>query len=147
MSVLKLKLDQDQLVDDFFESTYLVGIVSPVRDYQLCWQVNRELGYRFKVNNTLEINLTKNNRHFHFTVYEDRENIKSVSHYLYNNHCKAEFLMPELKHIDYLWLIKGNYYQVDDIKKLIDQVRKLEFVQLVSIVDIKDLRNRMNLIF
>ncbi|RAJ10432.1 hypothetical protein LX64_00034 [Chitinophaga skermanii] len=147
MSVLKLKLDQDQLVEDFFDATYLVGLVSSARDFQLVWQINRELGYNFRVNNSLEVNLAKNNRQFFFTVYEFQEHTKSVSHYFYNNHCQAEFLLPDLKNIDYLWLVKGNYYQKSDIIKLVDQLRKLGLIQLVTIVETKELKHKMNLIF
>lgn len=147
MSVLKLKLDQDQLVEDFFEDTWLAGIISQARDYQLCWQINKQLGYDFRVNNSLEINLTKQRRAFYFTVFEYQELTKSAAHYLYNNHCKAEFLLPELKHVDYIWLIKGNYYQDADVKHLVEQIRRVELIQLVSLLDMKDIRNKINLIF
>ncbi|KAA2245264.1 IPExxxVDY family protein [Chitinophaga agrisoli] len=147
MSALKLKLDQDQLVEDFFESTHLMGIVSSARDYQLSWQLNRQLHYPFRVNNSLEIKLTKHQRSFFFTVYEFQEPTKSVSHYLYNNHCKAEFLLPELKNIDYLWLIKGDYYGPQDVKKLTEALRHVELVQLVSLLDLREIKNKVNLIF
>ncbi len=147
MSVLKLKLDQEQLVEDFFEDTWLAGIMSPARDYQLCWQINRQLGLDFRVNNSLEIKLTKQQRSFYFTVLEYQELTKSAAHYFYNNHCKAEFLLPELKHVDYIWLIKGNYYQAKDVRDLIEECRKVELVQLVSLLDMKDIKNKINLIF
>lgn len=147
MSVLKLKLDQDQLLEDFFEATHLIGIVSSARDYQLCWQLNRDLHFNFRVNNSLEINLTKNQRAFYFSVFEFEEPTKSAAHYFYNNHCQAEFLLPELKNIDFLWLVKGDYYQLEDVKKLIEQLRQVELVQLVSLLDIREIKNKMNLIF
>jgi len=147
MSILKLKLDQDQLVEDFFDSTHLIGIVSTARDYQVCWQINRHLFCDFRVNNSLEIRLTKSHRSFHFTVFEFLEPTNSVSHYLYNNHCQAEFLLPELKNIDYVWMVKGDYYQLQDVKKLIEQLRSVAVVQLVSLLDIREIKNKMNLIF
>lgn len=147
MSVLKLKLDQDQLLEDFFESTHVIGIVSSARDYQLCWQINNYMHLDFRVNNSLEINLSKNNRAFYFSVFEFEEPTKSSVHYLYNNHCQAEFLLPELKNVDYLWMVKGDYYQLADVKKLIDQLRHVELVQLVSLLDIREIKNKMNLIF
>jgi hypothetical protein len=147
MSVLKLKLDQDQLLEDFFESTHVIGIVSAARDYQLCWQINKHMHLDFRINNSLEINLSKNNRAFYFGVFEFEEPIKSSVHYLYNNHCQAEFLLPELKNVDYLWMVKGDYYQLNDIKKLIEHLRHVELVQLVSLLDIREIKNKMNLIF
>lgn len=147
MSILKLKLDQDQLIEDFFDSSYLIGIASAARDYQLCWQINRQLHSQFRVNNSLEITLSKNKRSFHFTVFEFLEPTNSVAHYFYNNHCQAEFLLPELKHIHFLWMIKGDYYRPDDIRKLIEDLRQVPLVQLVSLLDIREIKNKMNLIF
>ncbi|PSL49038.1 hypothetical protein CLV51_101368 [Chitinophaga niastensis] len=147
MTILKLKLDQDQLVEDFFESTHLIGIASSARDYQLCWHINRHLHTNFRVNNTLEITLTKKTRSFHFPVLEFHEPTNSVAHYFYNNHCQAEFLLPELKQIHFLWMIKGDYYQPDDVKKLLEELRRVPLVQLVSLLDIREVRNKMNLIF
>ncbi|MBC9933719.1 IPExxxVDY family protein [Chitinophaga qingshengii] len=147
MSILKLKLDQEQLVEDFFENTHLIGIASTARDYQLCWQINRQLHTNFRVNNLLEITLSKKNRSFHFTVMEFHEPTNSVAHYFYNNHCQAEYLLPELKNIQFLWMIKGDYYQADDIKKLLEQLRLVPLVQLVSLLDTREIKNKMNLIF
>jgi hypothetical protein len=147
MTILKLKLDQDQLVEDFFESSFLIGIASSVRDYQLCWHINHHLRTSFRINNHLEITLSKKTRSFHFPVFEFQEPTISVTHYLYNNHCHAEFLLPELKHIDFLWMIKGDYYQPAEIKKLLEELRLVPPVQLVSLLDIREIKNKMNLIF
>jgi hypothetical protein len=50
-------------------------------------------------------------------------------------------------HIDYLWLIKGDFYQLQDVKKLIEELRHVELVQLVSLLDLREIKNKMNLIF
>ena len=147
MTILKLKLDQEQLVEDFFENTHLIGIASSARDYQLCWHVNRQLHTNFRVNNNLEITLSKRSRSFHFPVLEFLEPTNSVAHYFYNNHCQAEFLLPELKQIHFLWMIKGDYYQPHDVKKLLEELRIVPLVQLVSLLDIREIKNKMNLIF
>ena len=147
MTILKLKLDQEQLVEDFFENTHLIGIASSARDYQLCWHINRQLHTNFRVNNNLEITLSKRSRSFHLPVREFLEPTNSVAHYFYNNHCQAEFLLPELKQIHFLWMIKGDYYQPHDVKKLLEELRIVPLVQLVSLLDIREIKNKMNLIF
>lgn len=147
MTVSKLKLNQELLVEEFFESTWLLGIISSVKDYQLCWQINQQLGFHLRVNPELEIKWEKKKRSFYFTVFEFAEPTKSVNHYLYNNHCKAEFLLPELKHIDYLWLLKGDYYQEKDIRQLVELLRQVGGIRLVSVLQQEELKNRSNLIF
>ncbi|RFS24025.1 IPExxxVDY family protein [Chitinophaga silvatica] len=147
MSVLKLKLDNDQLVEDFFDNTHLLGIASTSNDYQVCWHINRQLHTAFRINNSIEITLAKKNRSYHFPIYEFHEPTNSVAHYFFNNHCQAEYLLPELKQVQFLWMIKGDYYQQSDVKKLLDELRLVPLVQLVSLLDIKEIKNKMNLIF
>ena len=59
---LKLKIDNEALAEEFFEDAVLLGIVAPVKDYMFCWQINQTLGIDFRVNNDIEIQLTKKNR-------------------------------------------------------------------------------------
>ncbi len=80
-------------------------------------------------------------------MFEYQELTKSAAHYFYNNHCKAEFLLPELKHVDYIWLIKGIITRPPTSKLLTEQCRKVEPVQLVTLLDMKDIKNKINLIF
>jgi hypothetical protein len=35
---MKLKLNIEDMTEGFFENTRLIGIVAPVKDYQLVWQ-------------------------------------------------------------------------------------------------------------
>lgn len=59
---MKLKIDNETLVEEFFECTRLLGIVAPVKDYQFSWHINQAMGFNFRVNNNLEIELKKKGR-------------------------------------------------------------------------------------
>ena len=41
---MKLRLNVEELNDDFFEDTRLLGITAPVKNYQFCLQLNNHLG-------------------------------------------------------------------------------------------------------
>ncbi|HYH14068.1 MAG TPA: IPExxxVDY family protein, partial [Flavisolibacter sp.] len=56
---MKLVLDSKDLADSFFEDTRLLGIMAPMKDYLFCWQLNQLLGVDFRINNEIEIQLTK----------------------------------------------------------------------------------------
>ena len=56
---MKLKLDIDSLNEDFFEDTRLLGIIAPVKNFQLCWKLNNLLGFDFRLNADIEIHLKK----------------------------------------------------------------------------------------
>ena len=56
---MKLRLNIDELNDDFFEDTRLLGISTALKNYQFCWQLNNMLGYNFRLNPEIEIHLRK----------------------------------------------------------------------------------------
>src|SRR5688572_33064738 len=105
---MKLALDNKNLTDDFFEDARLLGIMAPIKDYQFCWNLNSLMGMDFRINNDIEIQLTKKKRNYFFTVYEFREPTGPLEHYMYNNQFDGEYLLPEFKHLDFLWLMKGD---------------------------------------
>jgi hypothetical protein len=144
---MKLKLDLDDLADDFFEDTRLLGIVAPVKDYQFCWQLNNSLRFDFRINNEIEIQLSKKQRKYFFGVYEYPEPNCSLVHYLYNNQFDGEYLLPEFRHLDFLWLLKGD--QVDDtmLRDLIGCIKMINSVQLVTELTNEKIKNKGHLIF
>jgi hypothetical protein len=98
------------------------------------------------MNNDLEVVLMKKEKKCFFTVYEFEEPARFTTHYLYNNHYKGEYLLQELKNIDFVWLVKGSYYNGEEIRWLADSIRSIQNVQLVTLLKAEGLKNRENLI-
>lgn len=144
---MKLVLDPKELTDDFFEDTRLLGIMAPVKDYLFCWQLNNLLGVDFRINNEIEIQLTKKQRHYFFAVYEFPEPHTSLIHYLYNNQFDGEYLLPEFKHLDFLWLLKGDIVTEQALQQLIESIRTIKGVQLVTELTNEKIKNKEHLIF
>ncbi len=144
---MKLKLDLDDLADDFFDNTRLIGIVAPVRNYQFCWQLNQLLRYDFRINNEIEIQLLKKQRHYYFSIFEYREPHNSLAHYLYNNQFDGEYLLPEFKHLDFLWLMKGDTVADEFLRSLMAAIKSMPGVQLVMELTNEKIRNKGHLIF
>jgi hypothetical protein len=144
---MKLKLDIDDLADDFFEGTRLMGIVAPLKSYQFCWHLNQLLRFDFRINNDLEIQLIKKQRKYYFSVFEYREPACSLVHYLYNNQFDGEYLLPEFRHLDYLWLLKGDTVGNDLLQNLMSSVKTVGVVQLVVELTNEKIRNKGHLIF
>jgi len=147
MATQKLKIDNEALAQEFFEDSLLLGIVAPVKDYQFSWQLNQMLGFKFKVNNDIEIQLTRKQRKYFFTIYEYAVPSITLVHYLYNNQFDGEYLLPEFKHLDFLWLIKGDVVEADDLAALIQAIRTLPGVQLVTEMTNEKIKNKQHLIF
>lgn len=144
---MKFKLDIDDLAEGFFEDTRLLGMVAPVKDYQICWHLNQNLRFDFRNNTDIEIQLTKKQRQYFFSVYEYREPQSCLVHYLYNNQHDGEYLLPEFKHLDFLWLMKGDLVtdeQLNDYKLI---TRNIPGVQLVTELTNEKIRNKGHLVF
>jgi hypothetical protein len=144
---MKLKIDNDQLAEEFFENVVLLGIVAPIKDYQFSWQLNEVLDLNFRVNHDIEIELTKKNRKYFFSIYEYAVPSTSITHYLYNNQHDGEYLLPEFKHLDFVWLIKTEMVESNYLKELTESIKALPGVQLVTEMTHEKIKNKQHLIF
>jgi hypothetical protein len=70
-----------------------------------------------------------------------------IVHYLYNNQFDGEYLLPEFKHLDFLWLIKGDILPAEELKALMQSIRSLPGVQLVNEMTNEKIKNKQHLIF
>ena len=129
---MKLILDTKDLTDGFFEETKLLGIMAPMKDYQFCWQLNNLLGIDFRINNELEIQLKKKDRNYFFAIYEYPEPSTSLKHYLYNNQHDGEYLLPEFRHLDFLWLLKDDHVSDEALQNLVHSIRSVNGVNDVG---------------
>ncbi len=135
------------MADEFFDGTRIIGIVASMKDYQFCWQLNQLLGFDFRNNNDIEIHLTRKNRNYYFSVFEYKVPHQSLMHYLYNNAFDGEYLLPEFKHLDFLWLMKGDVVTDEYINELQPVIRTINGVQLVTEILNSKIKNRGHLIF
>ena len=144
---MKLVLDNKNLTDDFFEDTKLLGIMAPIKDYQLCWHLNSLMGMDFRINNDIEIQLTKKKRDYFFAVYEFCEPTDSLFHYIYNNRFDGEYLLPEFRHLDFLWLMKGDVVNEETLQQTINGIKEINGVQLVTELTNEKIKNKEHLVF
>ena len=143
----KLVLDNKELTDDFFADTRLLGVMAPVKDYQFCWHLNTSIGLDFRSNNDIEIKLLKKKRWYFFGVYEFCEPTRFLSHYVYNNQFDGEYLLPEFKHLDFLWLMKGDEVSDESLQETIQTIKSINSVQLVLELTNEKIKNKEHLVF
>lgn len=143
---MKLRIDNETLAAEFFEDARLLGIVAPVKDYVFSWNINQRLGFNFRLNNNMEIQLRKKERNYFFAVYYYRVPGSNAEHFLYNNQHDGEFLLPEFKHLDFLWITKGEEVSDDAMKALQQSIKLLPSVQLVNEMTHEKIRNKQHLI-
>ncbi len=144
---MKLKLNIEELNEDFFSDTHLLGIMVAAKSYRFCWQLNNSLGYNFRLNPDIEIHLQKKGRQYFFPVYQHTVYGTELNHYIYHNQYDGEYLLPEFKHMDFLWLVKGDYIPDEQCSELIKSVRGMNGVQLVAELTNEKIITKGNLVF
>ncbi len=144
---MKLRIDNDVMIEDFFADARLLGIVAPMEQYRFCWHLNKLLNLNFRINNNIEIQLNKKTRKYFFTIYEYTTPASTIRHYLYNNKDDGEFLLPEFKHLDFLWLVKDDVMPDKETLLLIGSIKTIPAVQLVTELTNEKIKNKQHLIF
>ncbi len=144
---MKLKIDNEAIAQEFFEDALLLGIVAPIKNYQFSWQLNQILGFDFRVKHDYEIELSKKERKYFFSIYEYVVPSTSLVHYLYNNQFDGEYLLPEFKHLDFVWLLKGETVSAESLKNLMQSIKSLTGVQLVTEMTNEKIKHKQHLIF
>ncbi|MFT4202912.1 MAG: IPExxxVDY family protein [Chitinophagaceae bacterium] len=145
---MKLVLDIEDLTDDFFEGVRMFGVVSTYKNYKFVWEVNNALGLAFRCIPENEISIQKKNRQCYFPVYQHNVKNSTVSYYCYHNYFDGEALLPELKNIDFICLVKGgDSMSENEWKQLLANVKSVNCVQLVSEIRLEQIKKRENLVF
>ena len=143
----KLRLNVDELNEDFFEDTRLLGITAPLKSYQFCWHLNNLLGYEFRLNPEIEVHLRKKERSYFFSVYQSAESNSFLQHYVYHNQFDGEYLLPEFRHMDFLWLMKGDLVDDDKCNWIRQAINNISGVQLVVELTNEQIKNKGNMVF
>jgi len=144
---MKLRFDNQAMLEEFFENTRLLGIVARLEQYRLCWNLNHILNFDFRINNSLEIHLNKNTRNYFFPIYQFGQQSGTIKHYLYNNEDDGEYLLPELKHLDFLWLMKDDIMKDEEVNVFMNSIRTIPSVQMVIELTPEKIKSRQNLVF
>ncbi len=142
----KLLLNTDGIEEDFFTGTRLLGIISQLKGYRFCWQVNAQLQYDFRLMTDAEVQTRKKNRNYFFQVYQYQEPGYQMVHSIYENQYEGEYLVAELKHFDFLWLIKADIIPEENITDLQQNLKTISGLQLVTELQLEKIKNKENLI-
>jgi hypothetical protein len=66
---------------------------------------------------------------------------------LYDNKHDGEYLLPEFKHLDFLWLLKDDFVSDEALQHLVKSIRTVNGVQLVVELTNEKIRNKEHLVF
>lgn len=137
----KLVLDMSAVQEEFFSDTAMIGIGCPLQGHEFCWTINRRLDFNFvrEPENDVEYKPAKDHAHF-FSLYKYEEPLSTCMHLLYKLRSDKKSLLPEIKQLDYLWLIKDR--MADALcGEITAELRDIPQIQLAQSIDPERLRN------
>ena len=124
----------------------LIAITCPLKDYQLCFHINRSTGLNLVKSEDYELLVSKNQSLF-FTKYSYISSIEETEFYLIGNRgMEGGILIPEIKATDYFMLIRG-FIDEEDFQALINELNLIKGVVVATEIDIEKLKSKENLVF
>ncbi len=155
-----------------FEYDYdfiLIGICSPLKDYHMCYKINKQLGtLLYRSDHDITMDFSEGIEKAQFSLYEYWDHQYENQWYLLPNKCKIlcaekhqaqgtifdEFirnekkikhLIPENAKVDYYLQVHGIYSEQKKLQ-LLEDIKKLNLVTSAHEVNIKTLTSKENLI-
>lgn len=134
---LKYELDLDFV---------LIALTVPLKDYRVCYQINKHLDSRFQRIDELILSATPDRQPQYFSRYYFRSDNPETDYYLVANKGSEGFLVTEMKTVDFFIIVK-NFIDDEDLEKLLSGLNRISEVQVAAEVDPKKLKSKENLIF
>ncbi|MEO6166659.1 MAG: IPExxxVDY family protein [Chitinophagales bacterium] len=123
----------------------LWGIAAQVKEYQLCWHLNKTLGFELKRGEDVEIINRKKGKTSFFSFYRFKEDLDKWEVYVIANKHFGEFLIPEVKQTDFFLMIRGEVSEQQQAELFL-KLKSISVMQLVVKIDYHRLKSRENLI-
>jgi hypothetical protein len=119
----------------------LLAIISSLKDYRLCFELNKKLKLKFIRQSDLELKDARHNRS-EFTFFRCRNSKTQEELILIMNKGSNGILIPEMKNVDYFMLIKN--HPVAMIEKLISGMNEIENISGVYALEPAELKSSEN---
>ncbi len=139
----KFKLDTSAMQEDFFDDAAMIGIVTAMPAYHLCWLLNNHFDIEFVREPEQNISLQKNDTLYNFPIYQYDLPNSEQKYFLYKLKDGKEPLLPETKQLDYLWLIQTVDPETDAefIARELKNIPDIQLAQKLAPDQLKSLNN------
>lgn len=138
--VKKIKLDYSPEYDFL-----VIAIVSFEKDYKLVWDINNSLAFDFaRTDDYLAYHKKRKlDQEFSSFIFSDEK--EYIDYRIITNKSDQGYLLEELKNIDYIVLIKGDFEESYD-RKFLSKLQNLKSVQSAFLLDLNKLKAKERLI-
>lgn len=143
----KLVLDTAAMEEEFFADTALIGIASTLPAHRFCWTINNRFDMNFVREPEMDICMPagKDQEHF-FSVYQYELPLSGFKYLIYKLKSDKETLLPEVKQLDYLWLLHMHDNDHEFVNEIVQKLRETENIQLAQVLEPEKLKNARQLL-
>ena len=144
---MKLKLNEDDMEDMFFEDSALVGIVSGLPAYRLCWMLNKHFDINFVCVPEMTLELVIKGNTTYLPVYQYLIPNTEHRYLIYKLKIDNASLLPEINRMDYMLLVQtGEGASQTDAENLSAELKKIPDILLSQVLQRDQLKNLKNLL-
>ncbi len=145
-AIKKIIIDNDELAREFLEDACVLGIQTAMEAHRFIWAINRGFRLDLRYQPDVEIVLPKRAKNFLFPYYLYQDTISDMLHLVYVNKHDGEYLLPELKHFDFLWVLKSETEKREQLQNIIASLRTMDQVQMVAELAGDKIKHKQNLV-
>jgi hypothetical protein len=133
------------LRDTHSEPAYytLIGISCHLKDYRLSYLLNKKLEFVFSKQQDLILTLQekKEPANFSFYYYKDEDQVNS--YWLIANRSEEYVLLPEIKQLDFLLMVEGEFKKnrKDQLLKAVSPIQNVLTAYEINLTSIKNFEN------
>jgi hypothetical protein len=135
--ILKFEIDLDFV---------LIAVTTSLKDYRICFLINKYLHFNFTKTDDHEIELPQANGISYFSMYSDHWEASGADFYFIANKGTEGYLVPEMNKTDYFLMVK-NYIDDEDLDNLLSGLNKIPEIVAAVKIDPKKVKSRENLLF
>jgi hypothetical protein len=135
--ILKFEIDLDFV---------LIAVTTSLKDYRICYLINRYLNFNFIKTDDLSVEITPNQPPVYFSKYNYYWEASDTDFYFIANKGSEGYLVPEMRKTDYFLMIK-NYIDEDDLDNLVSSLNRIPEIVAAVKIDPKKIKSRENLLF
>jgi hypothetical protein len=118
----------------------ILGISCHYMDYRFMHLINKAMDVNFSREDDLTSSLPASGRPATFSFYSFKDEDQRNIYYLISNLNEDFILIPELKHIDYIMLIEGDFKKKKK-DALLSVIRSVQKVQMAFEIKVADFKN------
>lgn len=123
----------------------LIGISSHLKDYRLCFHLNKTLGFQFKKIDDLVLHNDNENNGKKFSLFYFNYIENYVKFFLIENRNKEGVLISEFRQFDYFIFINGAL-NTEKTSTLVKSIRSCSGVLMVSEININSIKKIQNIL-